>query len=68
MSFDKLGLMPKLLKAVSTQGYAEPTPIQKKAIPAILQGRDVLGEKIYWVWPRPAPEKRPHLPFPFFNF
>jgi ATP-dependent RNA helicase RhlE len=43
MSFEKLGLMPKLLKSVTTQGYTIPTPIQEKAIPVILKGRDVLG-------------------------
>ena len=43
MQFDQLGLLQSLLSAVSAKGYTEPTPIQKKAIPAILQGRDVLG-------------------------
>ncbi|MFT5319746.1 MAG: ATP-dependent RNA helicase RhlE [Chlamydiales bacterium] len=43
MSFDSLGLMAELLRAVSEQGYSEPTPIQSQAIPVILEGRDVLG-------------------------
>ncbi|MBN2807986.1 MAG: DEAD/DEAH box helicase [Deltaproteobacteria bacterium] len=43
MSFAQLGLMPRLLQAVSTQGYTIPTPIQVQAIPAILEGRDVMG-------------------------
>ncbi len=43
MSFDSLGLMPELLRAVAEQGYTEPTPIQRQAIPVILSGRDVLG-------------------------
>ncbi len=43
MSFDHLGLMPQLLHAVEASGYTEPTPIQDSAIPAILQGKDVLG-------------------------
>jgi len=43
MSFDKLGLSAEILRAVSAQGYNNPTPIQKQAIPMILQGRDVMG-------------------------
>ncbi|WP_456447882.1 ATP-dependent RNA helicase RhlE [Thiolapillus sp.] len=43
MSFDTLGLRAELLRAVSDQGYTEPTPIQKKAIPVILQGKDVMA-------------------------
>ncbi len=43
MSFQSLGLDPRLLKNVETQGYTATTPIQKKAIPAILEGRDVVG-------------------------
>ena len=43
MSFPSLGLDPRLLKNVETQGYTATTPIQKKAIPAILEGRDVVG-------------------------
>jgi ATP-dependent RNA helicase RhlE len=42
-SFDSLGLIPELLRAVHEQGYREPTPIQVQAIPAILQRRDVMG-------------------------
>ena len=43
MSFHSLGLDPLLLKNVAAQGYTLTTPIQKKAIPAILEGRDVVG-------------------------
>ncbi|MBB5205106.1 superfamily II DNA/RNA helicase [Inhella inkyongensis] len=43
MSFATLGLSPALLHAVRTAGYHAPTPIQAQAIPAILEGRDVLG-------------------------
>ena len=43
MSFHSLGLDPQLLKNVEAQGYTLTTPIQKKAIPAILEGRDVVG-------------------------
>ncbi len=43
MSFDRLGLSPELLKAVSAQGYTEPTPVQAESIPLVLAGRDVLA-------------------------
>ena len=43
MSFDSLGLSAELLRAVATQGYSEPTPVQRQAIPVILEGRDILA-------------------------
>lgn len=43
MPFSSLGLCPSLLRAVSSKAYSAPTPIQAQAIPAALQGRDVLG-------------------------
>jgi ATP-dependent RNA helicase RhlE len=43
MPFSSLGLCPALIRAVSERGYLAPTAIQTAAIPAILQGRDVLG-------------------------
>ncbi|HUH27854.1 DEAD/DEAH box helicase [Gelidibacter sp.] len=43
MSFNSLGLSDALLKAVSKQGYTTPSPIQQKAIPLILEGKDVLA-------------------------
>ncbi len=43
MSFDSLGLSAELLRAISDQGYTEPTPIQRKAIPVILEGKDVMA-------------------------
>ena len=43
MSFEELGLRVELLKAVKTNGYTAPTPIQKRVIPAIIQGRDILA-------------------------
>ncbi len=43
MSFSSLGLSAELLRAVSEKGYGEPTPIQLKAIPVILEGRDILA-------------------------
>ena len=43
MSFETLGLSAELLRAVSEQGYSEPTPVQKQAIPVILEGKDILA-------------------------
>ena len=43
MSFADLGLKPELLRAVDEKGYSVPTPIQAKAIPAVLAGGDVLA-------------------------
>src|SRR4051812_4973528 len=43
MSFESLGLLPELLKAVEAEGYTEPTPVQAEAIPHILAHRDVLA-------------------------
>ncbi len=41
--FTDLGLAPEILRALTDQGYEYPTPIQAKAIPLVLQGRDVMG-------------------------
>jgi ATP-dependent RNA helicase RhlE len=43
MTFDELNLAPAILKAVHEQGYETPTPIQAQAIPAVLEGRDLLA-------------------------
>jgi len=43
MSFDTLGLSAGLLRAIGEQGYTTPTPVQRKAIPVILQGKDVMA-------------------------
>ena len=43
MNFNELGLVEPLLRAVREQGYETPTPIQQKAIPAVLQGRDLVA-------------------------
>jgi len=42
-TFNDLGLNPKLLEALTQEGYTSPTPIQAQAIPHLLQGRDLLG-------------------------
>jgi len=43
MSFEKFGLRAELLRAVAAEGYKVPTPIQDRAIPAVLEGKDVLA-------------------------
>ncbi len=43
MTFESLGLNVALLRAITEQGYTDPTPIQQQAIPAILAGRDILA-------------------------
>lgn len=43
MSFENLGLRAEILRAVADQGYTSPTPIQAQAIPAVLQGGDLLA-------------------------
>jgi ATP-dependent RNA helicase RhlE len=43
MNFDSLGLRAELLRAVGEQGYVRPSPIQERAIPFVLQGRDVMA-------------------------
>lgn len=42
-TFDSLSLDSRILKNLSRQGYTSPTPIQMKAIPVVLSGRDVMG-------------------------
>ena len=42
--FARLGLSPALLNALVEKGYTDPTPVQAEVIPAILAGRDVLGQ------------------------
>src|SRR5690349_4160861 len=41
--FEDLRLAEPLLRAVLSEGYTTPTPIQAKAIPPVLEGRDLLG-------------------------
>jgi ATP-dependent RNA helicase RhlE len=42
-SFAELGLAPEILRAVTEQGYTQPTPIQARAIPLVLAGQDIMG-------------------------
>jgi len=43
MSFENLGLMPELARALAEQGYTQPTPIQTEAVPLALAGHDLMG-------------------------
>jgi ATP-dependent RNA helicase RhlE len=43
MPFTKFGLSPAVLEGVKAMGYVDPTPIQLRAIPLIMEGRDVIG-------------------------
>ena len=43
MSFENLNLIEPILKALRTEGYTSPTPIQEQAIPVLLDGKDLLG-------------------------
>jgi ATP-dependent RNA helicase RhlE len=43
VGFNALNLPPAILKGVRAAGYSEPTPIQRKAIPLVLEGKDMIG-------------------------
>jgi ATP-dependent RNA helicase RhlE len=43
MTFDELNLLEPILRALKTEGYIQPTPIQEKSIPLLLQRKDLLG-------------------------
>jgi ATP-dependent RNA helicase DeaD len=43
-TFSDLALRPELLRALTALGYEEPTPIQREAIPTLVEGRDLLGQ------------------------
>lgn len=43
MSFENLAIISPILKALQTEGYTQPTPIQEQSIPITLQGQDLLG-------------------------
>ena len=43
MTFEELNIIPPILNALKGAGYQAPTPIQEKAIPPVLDGRDLLG-------------------------
>lgn len=43
MLFEQLGLIEPIMKALKTEGYTHPTPIQQQSIPIVLEGKDLLG-------------------------
>lgn len=43
MLFENLNLIEPILRALKTEGYTQPTPIQEQAIPVVLEGKDLLG-------------------------
>ena len=43
MTFEQLGVIPPILKALESRGYTHPTPIQEQSIPHLLAGKDLLG-------------------------
>jgi ATP-dependent RNA helicase RhlE len=43
MAFSNFGLSPQILEGIKAMGYVEPTPIQLRAIPLLMQGKDVIG-------------------------
>ena len=43
ITFADLGLAPEILRALSDKGYSKPTPIQAKAIPLVISGKDIMG-------------------------
>ena len=42
--FEQLGICPEIQKAVKYMGFEEASPIQAKAIPVILEGKDIIGQ------------------------
>ena len=43
MTFKELGIIEPILRAVESEGYTKPTPIQEQSIPILLEGKDLLG-------------------------
>ncbi len=77
MAFRALGLRNEILKSIDELGYKEPTPIQIKAVPLLMSGRDVIGiaqtgtgKTAAFVWPMlerlmaSRQEPAPAIPFP----
>src|SRR5512137_2650204 len=44
VGFDSFDLDPLIMKAIERMGWNEPTPVQEKTIPVLLQGKDVMGQ------------------------
>ena len=68
MTFNELNLSAPLLRAIAEAGYETPSPIQAKAIPALLAGKDVLGSAKFRFLPSftlgRVPARRWHSSFP----
>jgi hypothetical protein len=45
MSFKEFGLLDEVVQGVSSMGYVDPTPIQLRAFPIILSGKDMMGSR-----------------------
>jgi len=43
MNFTDLNIIPPILKAIASEGYVTPTPIQEKALPVLFEGHDILA-------------------------
>ncbi|MBR4902183.1 MAG: DEAD/DEAH box helicase, partial [Victivallales bacterium] len=46
VTFDSFGFCPEIMQALNEAGFREPTPIQVKAIPSVMEGRDVIGQAL----------------------
>lgn len=57
MKFEELNIDERILRAVEDMGFEEASPIQANAIPAVLEGRDVVGQA------QTVPVKLPHTAF-----
>ncbi|MDD5703008.1 MAG: hypothetical protein PHU23_13275 [Dehalococcoidales bacterium] len=49
MNFESFNLNPEIMSGVRAQGYTNPTPIQIKSIPPIMEGRDIIGLVVHCV-------------------
>lgn len=61
IKFEQLGICPEIQKAVKYMGFEEASPIQAKAIPVILEGKDIIGQA------QTEQEKQRHLVFRFYK-
>ena len=65
ITFEELGLCPEIERAVRFMGFEEASPIQTKAIPAIISGKDIIGQaqtgtgKNRCIWYSTSSEDRP---------
>ena len=59
--FEYMNLCPEILRAVKEMGFEEMSPIQAKAIPAMLSGKDIIGQA------QTVPVKRQPLAYHFYK-